>query len=110
MRRAPGRPGSVARKSSACACEFNSIGYGCHPHVIHNVSVVTGGIPIIDYKVLWDYGQGGDFVEIVDTTTGDKLYTKDEDIVEGTTYQFKVVSVNAVGESGPSGALSVIAA
>ena len=72
--------------------------------------LVTGGIPIVDYKVYWDYGQGGAFVEIADTTTGDLIYTKNSDVIEGLTYQFKVVAVNAVGESPQSDPLSVIAA
>jgi hypothetical protein len=72
--------------------------------------LVTGGIPIIDYKVLWDYGQGGDFIQIADTTTGDRLFTMATDIIEGSTYQFKVVAVNAVDDSDPSDPVSVIAA
>ena len=39
--------------------------------------VFTGGIPIIDYKVYWDYGQGGQFVEIASTTNNDRLFTQD---------------------------------
>ena len=48
--------------------------------------LITGGIPVIDYKVLWDYAQGGDFIQIADTTTGDRLYTKATDIIGGSTY------------------------
>ena len=37
--------------------------------------IETGGIPVIDYKVFWDYGEGGTFVEIASTTSNDKLFT-----------------------------------
>lgn len=37
--------------------------------------VVTGGIPVIDYKVFWDYGQGGQLVELASTTSSDRLFT-----------------------------------
>lgn len=37
--------------------------------------VETGGIPVIDYKVFWDYGEGNNFVEIASSTNNDRLYT-----------------------------------
>ena len=37
--------------------------------------VVTGGIPVIDYMVFWDYGEGGAHVEVASTTSNDRLFT-----------------------------------
>ena len=37
--------------------------------------IITGGIPVIDYKVFWDYGEGGAHVEVASTTSNDKLFT-----------------------------------
>jgi titin len=71
----------------------------------------TGGIPITDYKVVWDYASGGsDYDEIASTTTNDRLYTQDSNIIGGMTYSFKVIATNSIGDSDPSEALSVIAA
>ena len=72
--------------------------------------VETGGIPVIDYKVYWDFGEGGAHVEISSTTDNNKLFTQDSDIISGKTYSFTVVAVNAVDESVQSDPLLVIAA
>lgn len=72
--------------------------------------LLTGGIPVIDYKVYWDYGQGGQLVEIASTTANDRLFTQDSDIIGGRTYAFTAVAVNAVDESVQSAPLLVIAA
>ena len=58
--------------------------------------VETGGIPVIDYKVFWDYGMAGAFIEIASSTNNDRLFTQSDDIISGLTYQFKIVAVNAV--------------
>ena len=58
--------------------------------------VETGGIPVIDYKIFWDYGEGNQHVQIASTTNSNKLFTQSEDIISGRTYSFTVVAVNAV--------------
>jgi hypothetical protein len=39
--------------------------------------LATGGIPVIDYKVFWDYGESGAHVEIASSTSNDLLFTQD---------------------------------
>lgn len=65
---------------------------------------------MIDYKVFWDYGEGGPHVEIASTTNNDRLFTQDADIIGGRTYSFTAVAVNAVDQSSQSEPLLVIAA
>ena len=59
----------------------------------------TGGIPVIDYQVFWDYGEGGSYERIASTTDSDRLFTQDTDIIGGRTYSFTVIAVNAVDQS-----------
>lgn len=72
--------------------------------------VDNGGTPVIDYKVQWDFGLGGAFVEIADSTSGDALYTRSDSVIEGKTYLFKIIAVNAIGDSEPSIPAGIIAA
>lgn len=58
--------------------------------------IETGGIPVIDYKAFWDYGEGGQLVEIASTTNNNRLFTQSSDVISGRTYSFTVVAVNAV--------------
>ena len=60
---------------------------------------------------MWDYGNSGtSYVTIATTTSGLLQYTKSGDLIQGETYNFKVMAVNAVGISVPSSALALIAA
>jgi titin len=59
----------------------------------------NGGTPIMGYKVYWDAGQGGLFYqEVADDVFDTLIYTEDE-VIQGTTYNFKVVAYNAIGDS-----------
>lgn len=60
------------------------------------------------YKVFWDAGWSGlAFNQVSETTS--LFYTKSTDVVTGKTYKFRVVAVNAVGDSDASVAFPVIA-
>jgi hypothetical protein len=60
------------------------------------------------YKVFWDAGWSGLIFNQISETTS-LFYTKSADVVTGKTYNFRVVAVNAVGDSSASVSLPVIA-
>ena len=71
--------------------------------------IEDGGSPVIDFKISYDEGRGDHvFVELINglTTTS---YTA-SGLTRGTTYQFKVQSRNAYGESGYSTRATILAA
>ena len=63
-----------------------------------------GGSPVTDFKIYWNAGvDNGNFVLLQDTNFGFNTFTKQGDgITADSYYEFKVVAVNAVGDSSPS--------
>ena len=71
----------------------------------------NGGTPITYYKIYWDSGTGsGVFSKYAFTTNPTNSFLVNNGLVSGTFYSFKVVTVNAVGDSLMSSAVSYIAA
>ena len=66
---------------------------------------------IIDYRVEWDSGSNGaTFAQLAESTFNTRKYKTQVSLSVGTYYQFKVIAVNAIGDSAPSEAVSLIAA
>jgi hypothetical protein len=63
-----------------------------------------GGSSITGYKIIWDSASGGlVFSEIATVELSDSLlFTYQQGIIVGKTYVFKVIAVNAIGDSEPS--------
>lgn len=71
----------------------------------------NGQDPIYDYKVIWDAGAGNSiFTTLASSTVGQTSYSTTASLSAGVYYQFKVIAVNNIGDSGPSQAISIIAA
>lgn len=75
----------------------------------------NGGSPVFGFKIYYDMGMiaegtGLTFFHIATAEHDALMYTKRSDIVEGSTYAWRIVAYNAIGESEPSQVLSVIAA
>jgi hypothetical protein len=73
----------------------------------------TGGDPITDYKVYWDNAEGGDFVNIAETTFGQGnliRYLTADGSDAGKSYFIKVSAVNSLGEGELSDPFLVVAA
>jgi titin len=70
-----------------------------------------GESPIIGYKILWNGGSGSAFSTLATHTNLANLnFFKDNNILGGITYEFKVVAVNIVGDSPASPPLAILAA
>ena len=72
---------------------------------------LSGGDPIPGYKIQWNGGSGSVFSTI--TTHVDLLnlsYTRDTTLSPGTTYEFRVIASNEVGDSTPSDSTAIKAA
>jgi hypothetical protein len=59
---------------------------------------------------LWDSGLGFTFTLIEHAELPSLTFTKDKDLVQGREYQFKVIAVNAIGDSPESVIFAVRAA
>lgn len=70
--------------------------------------VSTGGSVIIDYRILYDLGTGGNFY-VLQSGIVSTSYTV-TGLILGTTYQFIVQSRNEVGYSSYSSVITVLAA
>lgn len=70
-----------------------------------------GGTPLLKYKVLWNSGgTSTTFTELFKTVSSSIVtYTKGS-LSTGETYKFKVIAINHVGDSLPSGEVAIIAA
>jgi hypothetical protein len=84
---------------------FNSITFGW------SVPLDNGGTPVTDYKIYWNTGiDNNAFGLLSSTTLGFITYTHQANITAGSFYEFKVVAINAIGDSAFSVKLRVIAA
>ena len=71
----------------------------------------SGGSPIRFYKIFWDSGTGTDsFDAYAVTVNPDTNFIVDNSLTTGKFYQFKLVTVNDVGDSIQSEAVTFVAA
>lgn len=74
-------------------------------------ATLTGGTPITDYTVYWDYGIGGEsFVAAESNGLWGTFTTLDGTVESGLTYSFWVTAHNYVGEGLTSAKLIILAA
>jgi hypothetical protein len=70
----------------------------------------NGGLSIDTYKIYWDPdGNVSDDFEFLDSTSN-LFYTINSGIVQGTTYKFRIVAHNEIGDSTSSDVASALAA
>lgn len=71
----------------------------------------NGGTPITFYKIYWDAGSGsGVFSEYAFTNSPTNSFLVNSGLTSGIFYSFKIVTVNVVGDSLLSDAVTYIAA
>lgn len=69
-----------------------------------------GGSPLIDYTVYWDQGDGTDNYVLLEENVPSEEYTTSVTLIAGTTYSFKVLATNLVGDSPLSSEVAILAA
>lgn len=73
--------------------------------------VYNGGTSITDYQIYWNGGiDYNPFVQLSSTTFGFIIYTYQTSLTPGNYYEFKVTTINAIGESAYSVKIRIIAA
>jgi hypothetical protein len=95
----PPVPVMTSRSSSSVAFSFEA-------------PISRGESPIIGYKIMWNGGSGSAFSTLTTITENldDLSFSKNNNILGGITYEFKVIAVNIVGDSVASPAVSILAA
>ena len=74
-------------------------------------SPLTGGDPIQGYKIQWNAGSGSVFSTITTHVDLNNLsFTRGTPLSPGTTYEFRVIASNEVGDSTPSDSTAIKAA
>jgi hypothetical protein len=70
----------------------------------------SGGSPVLYYKILWDAGLGQGFVPYAFTIDSETTFIANYGLTTGIIYAFRIISVNAIGDSLPSQQFVYVAA
>ena len=100
-------------KPSSCMAPQNTAQTTLQVYIRWSAPMDNGGSEVLSYTVRYE-DQTGDVETFANLTPGDDVWAPEEllvtSLVEGQLYTFYVQAVNAIGTSGASPALTVVAA